>query len=98
MKKYCDSCKIKVAMWGYMPGKGDYCEDCVPRGCSCNRELTPENPDSIFQDYNHGTAPTGNFKWITPGLVWCPVDELGREYPCCEFSYYEEGIDIETEQ
>ena len=39
--------------------------------------------------------PKKKFKWIENGMVWCHVDELGREYPCCEFSFYENGIDLE---
>lgn len=36
-KKKCDKCP-KMAVWEYAPSDGDraYCEDCVPRGCSCN--------------------------------------------------------------
>ena len=30
----------KIAVWIYMPSDSDdypyYCDDCVPRGCSCN--------------------------------------------------------------
>lgn len=37
---YCHSCKVRVAAWTYMPAKrgepADFCEECVPRGCSCN--------------------------------------------------------------
>ena len=31
----CDICDSK-AVWFYMPGKSQYCDNCVPRGCSCN--------------------------------------------------------------
>jgi hypothetical protein len=53
----------KKGTWLYMPSyegpqRNDYyCDDCVPRGCSCNAE-----EDGIQ-----------------------PLDDLGREYPCCEF-------------
>ncbi len=35
MKRLCNKCN-NLAVWCYMPG-GDkyYCEDHVPRGCSC---------------------------------------------------------------
>lgn len=96
MKKLCDECKVEMAVWSYMPSKGDYCETCVPRGCSCNRELTPENPLATYDGLNLGmNPPKKKFKWIENGMVWCHVDELGREYPCCEFSFYENGIDLE---
>lgn len=26
------------ADWYYAPGDGDYCDACVPRGCSCNED------------------------------------------------------------
>lgn len=94
--KLCDTCSKEVAVWSYMPGSGDFCENCVPRGCSCNRELTPENPSANYGGMNVGSCPPKeNFKWIEEGLVWTNTDELGREYPCCEFSHHKDGIDIE---
>jgi hypothetical protein len=37
MKTVCQNCP-NIAVWWYMPsdGGGDYCDECVPRGCSCN--------------------------------------------------------------
>lgn len=37
MKTICDKC-AKDAVWLYLPGKtgGAYCDEHVPRGCSCN--------------------------------------------------------------
>jgi hypothetical protein len=32
-------------------------------------------------------------KWIEDGKVWCHVNEQGREYPCVEFLYDEDGFD-----
>lgn len=29
----------KPADWFYAPSGGDYCDACVPRGCSCNFDL-----------------------------------------------------------
>lgn len=34
-KETCDLCG-KSVVWFYMPGTEQYCDDCVPRGCSCN--------------------------------------------------------------
>lgn len=38
MKHLCikNTC-TKMAVWFYLPGKEDiyYCDDCVPRGCTC---------------------------------------------------------------
>lgn len=27
-----------ISTWGYMPSDYNYCDDCVPRGCSCNED------------------------------------------------------------
>lgn len=47
--KTCDSCE-KVAQWDYAPsdGSGAWCDDCVPRGCSCNR--VDENSEEQVRD------------------------------------------------
>lgn len=40
ISKYkCHSCK-EIAVWDYMPSGVDlyYCDDCVPRGCSCQTD------------------------------------------------------------
>lgn len=41
MKKKCECGCGKVATWCYLPNDGDWycCDDCVPRGCSCNNDL-----------------------------------------------------------
>jgi len=41
-KELCIKCKCKIAVWTYLPSEDDryYCDDCVPRGCSCN--IDPE--------------------------------------------------------
>jgi len=85
-KELCDC--GKVATWDYMPGysggANSYsCDDCVPRGCSCNHRYL-ELPDK--EDYP--------FKWIDD-KTWVSVDEQGREYPCVEYSYDEEGWDLD---
>ena len=76
-----------------MPGKGEYpyfCDDCVPRGCSCNHEMTPEHKDAVFDGLNVGRKPEGNYKFVAEN-VWVHLDEKGREEPCCEYSYDKEG-------
>ena len=36
------------------------------------------------------------WKWLDENKThWCFIDEQGREYPCCEFSYDPDGIDVE---
>lgn len=76
----CSNCPAP-ATWSYMPGDTNYCDNCVPRGCSCNHEYIPaEN-----LGYPGENPPEKNWKWIVPGVSWAPVDELGREWPCCEY-------------
>lgn len=62
MELKCSECGEK-AVWEYTPSSRElgYCDNCIPRGCSC----------SIGE-----------------------IDEQGREYPCCEYDYYEGGFDI----
>jgi len=48
MKIICCNEKCnKVALWRYMPGTDNwaYCDDCVPRGCSCTYDLEGLVPD-----------------------------------------------------
>ena len=50
VKVRCDKCHAKIATWNYMPREfGYYCDDCVPRGCSCNL-LGDENDESRIED------------------------------------------------
>ena len=63
--------------WYYMPEVGDgidyfYCDDCVPRGCSCGSELK----EGIDIDSEEAKDPKNYFQL---------KDEKGREYPCCEY-------------
>jgi hypothetical protein len=77
-----------IAVWSYMPGTGYYCDNCVSRGCECNHRYLVEE---------HDNAPTPDdelIKWIIPGKVWARVDDQGREFPCGEYDYSEEGFDI----
>jgi hypothetical protein len=42
----CMTCGAK-AIWENMPSGcfGEYCDDCVPRGCGCNRSFDPETDE-----------------------------------------------------
>jgi hypothetical protein len=65
----CDKCD-KHAIWFYPGGTEEnkapqYCDDCVPRGCSCNV--------------------------LSCGVE--AVDDDGRLLPCCDYMYFENGID-----
>jgi hypothetical protein len=93
----------EMANWIYMPGfsNGDspfFCDDCVNRGCTCNHHYV--KTDAYFPPLDNQMWPTKEdepFKWIEKNIIWCRLDEKGREYPCCEYDYDEEGFDKEIE-
>lgn len=90
--KRCD-CGRK-ATWVYMPSNDwcnpYFCDECIPRGCSCTKEdIREEYYGMCFSDiYNNNfNLPNKNepfIKWIND-YTWCRVDEQLREFPCCEF-------------
>lgn len=91
MSKYKCKCG-KIATWMYGPGKADddtfACDDCVPRGCSCNIDYLPI-------DGNWDNRDESNWKAEPEQL-----DDKGRRWPCCEWFHREEGYSDEplTEQ
>ncbi len=101
-KELCDC--GKVAVWLYMPGFKEgspfFCEECVNRGCSCNHRYV--SADAYYPPLETPDTPEGvegkDWKWLEPGKVWCHIDEEGREYPCCEYSYTEEGWEKEEHE
>jgi hypothetical protein len=36
-----------------------------------------------------------DWKWVREG-IWCYIDEKGREYPCVEYMYDEDGWELEN--
>ena len=50
MKDKCFNCN-RDAVWSYMPGDEYACDECVPRGCSCNFE--PKDGDWENEDLNN---------------------------------------------
>lgn len=99
---FCDNClknKHKcecgnVAVWWYAPGykdehDGHHCDDCVPRSCTCNHNYLAEEYDN---------TPEGeegkDWKWIEKDVSWCYIDDQGREMPCAEYWYDQEGWEI----
>ena len=94
----------KMAVWCYEPGysNGDspyFCDDCVHHGCTCNWDFVNEfgYPEGIEDiDWKWITHP-GNehMNKIEKGECWTYIDEQGREYPCCEYGYDENGFDID---
>jgi hypothetical protein len=122
MGKRLEKCDCqKIAVWCYMPSTDSkynpyYCDDCVPRGCSCNRDvviIVPNEPLETNLEYPEGEENV-DWKWVDPyegeetkfiddnGVkhdfkIYSPIDEKGREYPCCEYDYDEEGYEIDDE-
>ena len=98
MKKELCDCG-KVAVWSYGPGfingfNSDFCDDCVPRGCSCNHRYIDVN--AYHPPLGEPDLPEGeegkDLKWVDEEKThWCRIDEHGREYPCAEFWYEEDG-------
>lgn len=89
----------KVAQWIYMPGSSQYyCDNCVSRGCNCNHEHVYNNDlqeESADITTNLPTEDDIPFKWIEDGKKWTRVDSQGREYPCVEYVYCEDGFEKE---
>lgn len=99
----------KIATWWYAPGYSGkdkdrpyYCDDCVPRGCSCEWTYADKKDKDSLPKGIEGK----DWKWIEKeatekmdeikkGEVWVSVDEKGRQYPCVEYWHSEEGWDKE---
>jgi hypothetical protein len=95
-KEVCQNCN-KKAQWIYMPsceGSPYFCDDCVPRGCFCNYEYANcKDQPELNQDPPEDKT---KFKWLDEEKNgWTPIDKKGREYPCVEYSYCEEGFDVD---
>lgn len=101
-KSLCDC--GRVATWCYVPGyRGGsnpyHCDDCVPRGCSCNHRYV--SPDAYHPPLDQPDLPEGeegkDWKWVESG-VWTHIDDQGREFPCVEHFYEQEGWDLDEEE
>lgn len=85
----------QIAVWNFMPSSSYkispyYCDDCVPRGCSCNNEYITE-----FLPSEKDGVENVNWKYLDKEkTIWTTMDEKGREFPCCEFDYDKEGFEI----
>lgn len=91
-KEECDC--GEMAVWIYMPSSSNhtnpyYCDNCVPRGCSCNYHWVGKT------EYDDLPPDGVEIKWITDGVCWTDIDDEGREYPCTEYDYCEDGFDKE---
>ena len=62
----CDNCS-NPATYMYMPGTGLYCDDCLPRGCSCNNEHFSFENDSFPKETQIKEFLKGNLKVLNYG-------------------------------
>ena len=71
-KEYICECG-KTAVWMYMPGREEdvACDDCVPRGCSCNMEPIDENWEN--EDPDNWKEPTDEKGRKYPCCEWEPI-------------------------
>ena len=100
MKMFACDCG-KMATWDYMPKTEQkwnpfFCDDCVPRGCTCNDDYDCEDmpiKETIEWYNSHGMK----WEWIEEGVSIRHLDEKGRNLPCCEYFPFEEGIEASDE-
>jgi hypothetical protein len=109
----CSKCN-KSATWFYLPatrGKFYFCDDCVPRGCTCNvDDIDMAEPDKEFNDRTIWWSKEAYHKCINEKLdpiEFCTrdrqsdsyyyeiLDENGRREPCVEFDYSPHGYERE---
>jgi len=89
----------KVATWLYMPSN-DFnnpfcCDNCVPRGCSCNNRYIGDGNDFVDEtpDLSEDGVEGKDWKWLEKDKSWCYIDDKGIQWPCCEWDYDEEGYE-----
>lgn len=102
MSKHLCDCG-KMAVWLYGPSYSEgvnpfHCDDCVPRGCTCNwRYVTsrglPTEEDKPWKWVVQG--PEAEYGEILEGKIWVRLDTDSRESPCAEYDWDGEGWDIE---
>jgi len=96
--KICKICKEEIAVWFYMPSSSDpdryYCDTCVPRGCSCNRYYKEDNikVDKDDKRVKYFNDKDKEVKKKDKWQYFIHVDENGDGFPCCEYSYEENGF------
>ena len=108
-KEKCDCGNI--AVWDYLPGYSNggnsySCEDCVPRGCSCNW-IPTKTKSSKFKDGALKPEGIENLDWKYVDFVkakeegfemkqneyFVYLDSQQRENPCGEYWYDKDGFD-----
>lgn len=99
-KKKCSVCKTKDAEWLYEPmgdRKNFFCDDCVPRGCTCNIDFLEygeplDNKNLIYytkEDLKDGYPDdnVGSKERKEDSIAYEELDDKGRKEPCQEYSY-----------
>lgn len=86
----------KMATWLYLPCEESWacCDDCVPKGCSCNEWSVIIDPsDLTFKHEPDEEWVEGvDWEWIEKDITWRELEE-GKPIPCCEWIYDKEGFD-----
>lgn len=99
----CSRCG-KKAVWLYMPsgsGRVLYCDDCVPRGCSCNNHdikwdgEPEEGREVVWLPKNYKSLEKEMTRERRPDSFHYQYLDKGRLLPCGEYFYDEEGFEIE---
>lgn len=88
-----------TATYIYGPNGTPYCDECVPRGCSCNHRHTKlyfvgiSDYDQEDIDMMSEEPPPEDltWKWIEKDKIWAYTDDIGRFFPCCEYMHIESG-------
>lgn len=84
-------CKCgNLATWLYMPAdectESAFCDDCVPRGCSCNIY------EVAFFGFPNGREEL-DWKWNDEAHICYEELDNGKQLPCCEYDYDKDGFD-----
>jgi hypothetical protein len=66
----CSYCHWRTSVWSYMPGHHEACDQCVPRGCSCNME--PVDGDYENADPANWAEPLDEQGRKSPCCEWFP--------------------------
>lgn len=106
-KKKCCQCG-KMATWYYVPGRSVgnfYCDDCVPRGCTCNiRNLKYEstctwegiNPIVYYSEKDlcdgDGYPKHCTLERKEDSVAFEILDDDGRRFPCVEYEFNGNGF------
>lgn len=95
----CSKCNIENATWIYMPSGKLYCDNCVPRGCTCNvyslKEFQLKKEDNIDYIFWNKDLTKYTNEITEDSCYYEIVDEKYRRFPCCEYFYEEDGFDEE---